>query len=180
MRPVQILASVGLAAALLGLGGCLGSAIGVLAAPQSVAAGAVGGLGTRLLNAGGGPVSDLDRILAAHPEAANTGELSALRNSLLDQGIPVEGTSASDTAPADEFDRHAQNPRRLRADRVALEPQVATGTRRGPAQRVESKPFANARTSRIPASVRRWYDIPITPVRLTPMGNEGRSVSRRP
>ncbi len=167
-----------LALATAGLGGCLGSAVGVLTTPASVAARTAGGVGTRVLNAGGGPVSDLDRILAAHPEAANSGELHALRDSLLDQGMTEHGQAAPPAAPRDEFDRHARH-RRAPRDQIRLERPAATGTRQTPPQREEPTPFANARTSSIPPDVRRWYNIPFTPVRITPM-DDGRRARRDP
>ena len=166
-----------IAAAALGLGGCLGSAVGVLTAPVSMASGAVGNVGTQALNAGGGPVSDIDRILTAHPDAANSGELSALRSSLLEQGLADPGAPAAAVTHADEFDRHARRSKRLRSDRPALDPPLVTGAVQGPLQREESKPFATARTSSLAPQVRRWYDIPITPIRITQL-NDGRRASR--
>ena len=161
--------------ATLGLSGCLGSAFGVLTSPATVAAGAASGVGNRAFAGSINPISDIDRILAANPEAANRGELGALRDSLAADG----GSTARAPTPttAKEFDRHAQIPKPLRGDQVALETTAATGTTHGPAQRMEAKPFASARTSSLTPDVRRWYDIPITPVRLD-QPTDSRRISR--
>jgi hypothetical protein len=178
MRAASALRLVLLAAAAGGLGGCLGSALGVVTAPVSTAAGAASGVGSKVINAGGGPISDLDRIIARNPEAANAEELRQLRESLANQGMGgPSGPPAA--APVDEFDRHARQPRRRTADRIELKPRAATGTREGPTQREEPTPFANARTSSIDPEVRRWYDVQIAPVRLGP-AFDGRRGGREP
>ena len=146
----------------------------MVTAPVDVAAGAVTGAGSQVLGAGGGPVSDIDRILAKHPDAANSDELSALRQSLMEQGIADPGSAAPGKAP-NEFDRHAKRSRRLRADRPTLDRPHATGTQHGPPQRVEPKPFATARTSSIKPEVRRWYDTAVKPVRIAPKDSDRRA-----
>jgi hypothetical protein len=163
------------------LGGCLGSMVGAVAAPELMAASAVSGAGSRTLGLGAAdPVSDLDRIIATHPDAGNRDELSALRDDLLQQGHGGGGSgAASGSAEIDEFDRHAPPGRRRRGDRPRLAQPIATGERTGADQREEPVPFATARTSALPPNVRRWYDIPITPIRIGPMPGEDRRANRR-
>lgn len=167
-----------LGAAAACLGGCLGSAVGVVTAPAAIVASTASGFGNRALGVSG-PISDIDRIIAAHPDSANSAELRALRDRLIEQGITEHGGPPPAPTAADEFDRHARQPRRLRPDRVRLELPAATGTRSGPPQRVEPRPFANARTSGLPPEVRRWYTFPVAPMRITPFGQD-RTASRDP
>jgi hypothetical protein len=73
------------AAALLALPGCIGEVIGIIAAPEAVAVQAAGSAATSAVNSAitdANAVSDVDRILSEHPDAANAAELRSLRDQL--------------------------------------------------------------------------------------------------
>lgn len=169
-----------LVAAVLALTGCLQSTVGVLAAPQAVA----GMQAARLVGQAGeavdaaSAVSDLDRILARHPEADNADELRGLRDQLAKQGTTQTGRPAP-TEPG-EFDRRARHPLPTR-DRPRLRTPKPTGEDEAvAAQRAEPRMFTTARTSSLRPEERRWYGMQVTPVRLSPTFAGEPSSERRP
>lgn len=68
---------------------------------------------------GSSTASDLDRIMAEHPESANTSELAGLR-----QEVEGQERAAAQTPDIDAYERHD---RRLKRDRRDPEDQVILG-----------------------------------------------------
>lgn len=148
--------------ALAALGGCA-PLIGVLTAPESVAAGIAGSVADRGLRSVvgsldeaadvAGTVSDLDRIMKAHPDQA--GRLGALRERLAAAPVGQRRREAREDPLPDPHDRRAEQRVRRRAQQlVVAEPAEAGAV---PEPHAQSEPFAVIRAESLPAEAERNY-----------------------
>lgn len=179
MYAVRTLAWLVIAAGTLGSSGCLQTLVGAMIAPESVAmAGASGGVNALASTISGQDVgsltdaastaSDIDRILAAHPDAVNRPELEALREELKMKSTPGAGKSHRDGAAALEPDRLAEWDRRvavpidqdIQIDAFVIE--TAPLRKRGPPKGPEAFP----EPTNLDAWQPQWHVIDTDPVRL--------------
>lgn len=141
------------------LNGCLGRAVGALVAPQTLAAEvaySVANQGTAAVEAAT-TTADIDRILAANPEAANSAELLALRGELAQRTLPATApSSAVGASLPKDFERRGQVTGEAKGTTLLVEQRVVEDLRTFPG-RAEAAPFTTARTSSIPPARPRIY-----------------------
>lgn len=172
-----------IALALLGtiFQGCLGTMVGALVAPQTVAVTSAGNLVNQGVSAldeaaqAATTADDIDRMIAQNPNAVNSAELMNLRGQLEQRSLPAtQARQRGIPPPPSEFERRVKQPARSepvytsgpgrsyrqigpRRDgtQVLIENEIIDDLAPTPS-RSESKPFTTTRTSSIPP-----YRIPI-------------------
>jgi hypothetical protein len=125
LRLVPILMWTALLAGVFAVSGCLGSVVGVVAAPQAVVAGAAAEMttagGQALASTGlsdpdpyADTLQDLDRIIANNPDASNQAELIQLKQDLVDKRAAEAASQKAAKIPkTSDFERRDEGARSL-------------------------------------------------------------------
>ncbi len=178
MHGVRILAWLVIGSGALGSAGCLQTLVGAMIAPESVAAAGASGGVNALASAVSGEdlgsmtdvastAADIDRILAAHPDAVNRPELEALRDELKMKSMP-EAAHHREGSAAAEPDRLAERDRRvtvpidhdMQPDALVIE--TPPPRKRGPSKGPEAFP----EPTNLDCWQPQWHVLDTEPVRL--------------